>query len=116
MERNRERRRFPRHESEFFIRYKDAHDPNAKWDIAQAKNISLGGMLFSTGEEFPSETILLTKFQVPTLASEEPIEFLAKVAFVKKGTTICSTGVSFYGSNTTARAKIRKFVSFLSTH
>ncbi len=60
-----ERRRFIRIHANFVVSYFDVTAYEAKSDITQTRNISAGGILFTTDKKFPSGTVLKLKLRLP---------------------------------------------------
>lgn len=64
-----ERRKYVRINKTFVISYTDMSDAQAKSDVSQTKNISIGGVLFTTDRDFPPDTILKVKLKLPDLSN-----------------------------------------------
>ena len=60
-----ERRRFVRVKGNFVVSYKDITTKEAKTDVSQTKDISVGGLLFTSQEKFALGTILSLKLRLP---------------------------------------------------
>ncbi|MFC1624130.1 PilZ domain-containing protein [Candidatus Omnitrophota bacterium] len=60
-----ERRRFVRIDAEFMVYYTAIHERPPRSNAGQSRNISIGGILFITGREFPVGTILVVKIRLP---------------------------------------------------
>ena len=73
-----ERRKFVRIAGTFVISYSDITTADAKSDVSQTKNISLGGILFTAGQQFKAGTVLKIKLRLP----DTPDYFDAKVKVI----------------------------------
>jgi len=73
-----ERRKFIRIKGSFVISYSDISSVQAKSDISQTKDVSLGGILFTTDRKFEVGTILRIKLKLP----ESPDYLKVKVKVV----------------------------------
>ena len=62
-----ERRKYIRVDARFVVSYKEAFKDTPRTDITQTKNISFGGMLFTTDREFKTGTILKVKIRLPNI-------------------------------------------------
>ncbi|MBU1887649.1 MAG: PilZ domain-containing protein [Candidatus Omnitrophica bacterium] len=60
-----ERRKFVRIDANFMISYSDITTAETKSDLTQTKNISMGGILFTTDRKFQPDTILKVKIRLP---------------------------------------------------
>jgi len=60
-----ERRQFPRIDGTFVVSYGEALDDRQKIDITQTRNISEGGLLFTTDRKFQSGIVLKLKLRLP---------------------------------------------------
>ena len=60
-----EKRRYVRIKGNFVVSYKDITTQEAKSDISQTKDISAGGLLFTSQEKFSPGTILKLKLRLP---------------------------------------------------
>jgi hypothetical protein len=63
-----ERRRHPRINGRFVVSYL-TRENGRRFDISQAKNISLGGMLFTSCEKFVENTSITLKIRLPFFSS-----------------------------------------------
>lgn len=77
----RDKRRFPRIKGRFIIRYR-IHGHEEIEDVAQAKDFSFGGILFTTSKEFPPGTLLDTEVQLPV--SNAKLDLIGKVLSSKE--------------------------------
>ena len=73
-----ERRRFVRIGGSFIVSYTDISTAQLKTDITQTKDISLGGILFTTDKKLKSGSVLRIKVRVP----ESPDYLNLKVSVV----------------------------------
>ena len=107
-----ERRKFVRIDGNFVISYSDISTAEAKSDLTQTKNISLGGILFTTGEKFKPGTILKVKIRLP----DSPEYLNAKVKVIDSKQRIrgimYDTRVRFIGIKDEDRAAIRRMVEY----
>lgn len=104
-----DRRRYPRFDFPFFIRYKKNGEglPNTKKErgnilfigkdegLSITQNVSIGGICFVTKEPFPLRTKLTIEIFTPF--KSEPFSALVEVMWQKKRTLISTylTGISF---------------------
>lgn len=76
-----ERRKHPRISGSFIVSYRIPEEAD-KVDISQIKNLSLGGMLFTTNRQFPPNTKLALEIRLPF--DPHPIMLIAKVIESRK--------------------------------
>lgn len=107
-----ERRRFVRVSGNFVVSYTDVTTQETKSDITQTKNISLGGILFTTDREFPLGTILKIKLRLPD--SREYINLKVKVVGSKERMkdVLYETRVKFIGIKDEDKDCIRRIVEY----
>jgi hypothetical protein len=67
MNKQRERRKFERIQKQFVLTYK-VRGKDEKFEVSQIKNISEGGILFTTSKDFLPETILEIELKTPISA------------------------------------------------
>ena len=67
MEKKDERRKYERVEKHFILSYK-VRGKEEKHEVSQIKNISEGGMLFTTSKDFLPQTILEIELKTPVSA------------------------------------------------
>jgi len=60
-----ERRKFARVDGTFVVSYKDVSTGQAKTDVTQTRDISAGGIKFTTDRSFAPDTILKLKLRIP---------------------------------------------------
>jgi len=105
-----ERRRFIRIPGNFVVFYRDITNEVSKADVSQAKNISLGGLLFSTDRKFEEGRILEVKIKLPT----SPDYIVVKVEVVGSKQIVenllSDTRVKFVALKEEDRDAIRKLV------
>ncbi|MFH1478415.1 MAG: PilZ domain-containing protein [Candidatus Omnitrophota bacterium] len=109
-----EKRKSPRFNVGFIVRYKDAKDPDAKWDISQGRDISAGGASFAISKKLSINTVLSTKVDPPIFGGRDTIEALTKVQYVKGEKMIYNAGVSFMDLKESTKKKIQDFLKSLS--
>jgi len=111
MNKERERRRFERIQKQFVLTYK-VRGKNEKYEVSQIKNISEGGMLFTTSKDFLQETVLEVELKTPI--SAKGVNFLAKVVESQQVIEglIYNTRVSFMEVDEQAQYLIKETVDF----
>ena len=72
-----EKRKYPRIEWHFVIRFRLKDKPDAKWEASSIKDIGEGGCLFHGGQSYKVGDILEIKIQFPAL--KEPLHFTGEV-------------------------------------
>jgi len=75
-----ERRKSKRINRHFVITYR-VHDRDTQYDLSQIKNISKGGLRFTTSKQYPEGTILSLELRTPV--TTDRIKFLGKVVSSK---------------------------------
>jgi len=105
-----ERRKFARIDGTFVVSYTDITTQERKSDISQTKNISLGGILFTTDKVFSSGAILKLRLRLP----DAPDYINIKVRVVEsrqrvKG-LLCETRAKFISIREEDKAYISKVV------
>lgn len=105
-----ERRKFIRVNGTFVVSYSDVTSQQPKRDISQTKNISLGGLLFTTDREFNPGSVLSVKLRLP-----ESLEYLSlKVQVVdskpKVKGVVYDTRVKFMGLTDKEKKAIKNIV------
>ncbi|MBC8473923.1 MAG: PilZ domain-containing protein [Candidatus Omnitrophica bacterium] len=60
-----ERRKFTRVDGTFVVSYTDVSTAQAKTDVTQTRDISAGGIKFTTDRSFAPDTILKLKLRIP---------------------------------------------------
>ncbi|MEE8317401.1 MAG: PilZ domain-containing protein [Candidatus Omnitrophota bacterium] len=105
-----ERRRFTRIDGTFVVSYTDITTQERKSDISQTKDISLGGILFTTDKVFPSGTILKLKIRLP----DAPDYINMKVRVVESRQRVkglfCETRAKFISIKEENKAYISKVI------
>ncbi|MBU1062532.1 MAG: PilZ domain-containing protein [Candidatus Omnitrophica bacterium] len=109
-----ERRRFVRIPGSFVVFYRDITNEVSKADVTQTKNISLGGLLFSTDRQFEAGRILELKIKLPT--SPDYIVVNVRVVDSKQivKNLLSDTRVKFISLKEEDRDAIRKLVEHYS--
>ena len=108
-EKNTEKRKFPRVDARFVISYRIIEEDKIT-DLTQTKNLSLGGMLFTTMENFPTGTQLAVEMRVPV--DRDPVKIIGKVidsCKVTKG-TIYNTRIEFLSVDDKHADKIKETI------
>lgn len=111
-----EKRKYPRYEARFSIKYRESNDPDAEWLTGQVKNISLGGMLFRTHKKLSVSTGLVFKLQAflkDTSMGVELVEIHAKVLDVVESTIDYDTRVIFIELDEASKSIFRQFLDCL---
>jgi|GEM_PF-4237862 len=116
-----EKRKYPRYEVKFLVKYKEADDSKPKWNVSQVKNLSLGGLAFISAEKYSQETTLVLKLQLPHAGLESAkneILTLAKVKHVHEkhlgaDSYIYFTGVAFVEVDESNKSQIQAHISSL---
>jgi len=106
-----ERRKYERIAKQFVLTYK-VRGKEEKYEVSQIKNISLGGMLFTTSKDFLPNTLLEIELKAPV--SAKAINLLAKVVDSQKVVEglIYNTRVSFVEVEESAKDLIKETVDF----
>ena len=73
---DKEKRKYPRVDARFVVSYRIVEDDNIM-DLSQIKNLSLGGMLFTTMDHFDPGTQLSIEMRVPV--DPHPVEIVGRV-------------------------------------
>ena len=82
MSNNDEKRRFPRIEGRFPLKYKDLRKTNGESTGSVSKNVSEGGVRFRSDRFISLACRLVVELNLPTLT--KPIKAVSKVAWIKK--------------------------------
>ncbi len=107
-----EKRRFVRVSGAFVVSYTEEYGPKAA-DISQTKNISIGGLLFTTHRGFLPDAILSLKIRIP-----ETLEYINLKAKVIESVQIIKdlmydTRVAFIQVGDEDKVAISKTVEYL---
>ena len=108
-EKNIEKRKYPRVDARFVVSYRIVEEDEIK-DLTQTKNLSLGGMLFTTMENFPAGTQLEVEMRVPV--DRDPVNIIGRVidsCRVAKG-TIYNTRIAFLSVDDKHADKIKETI------
>jgi len=105
-----ERRRFVRVEGSFVVSYKDITTSEGKSDITQTKNISLGGILFTTDREFPPGTLLRLNMRLPYVSTY--INVKAQVVDCTKKGILYNTRAKFVGLKDEDKEAINRIIEY----
>jgi hypothetical protein len=113
-EQQQERRRAPRIKKQLMVQYKSQGDIY-KWNIGAVRDFSELGMLITTEEFFPNDTVLNFRFKLPS----NPFEYLdingRVVACDKIGTTGHSTKIELLDMKPEHKDSFRTYINwFLS--
>lgn len=105
-----ERRKFVRIDKTYIISYRNASAKELRNDVTQTKNISAGGLLFTTDRQFSPETVLIVKLRLP--GASDCIETELKVVDSKQrtNTTFYETRGKFIGIKEEDRNAIKRLV------
>ncbi len=107
-----ERREFIRIPGSFVVSYQDISTAEARSNITQTKNISAGGLLFTTDEKFRPGTVLRLKLRLP----DSPDYIHVKVQVVGSKSTprgmLTETRVKFIGIKDEDKAAITRLVNY----
>ncbi len=105
-----ERRRFVRVNGTFVVNYKDISVAYSKNDISQTRNISEGGLLFTTDKKFKKDTVLKLKLRLPD--SRDFIDVKVKVvgSMQRVKNIMYETRVKFIGITDEGKDSIKKIV------
>jgi len=107
-----ERRKFLRVDGTYVVSYRDISAEIPKGDVTQTKNISVGGILFTTGRSFAAGAILAVGLRLP--GSLDYINIQVKVVESKhkgKGKSIMyDTRVKFIDLKETDSKYIQKII------
>jgi c-di-GMP-binding flagellar brake protein YcgR len=105
-----ERRRFVRVGGTFVVSYCDVSGAESRSDITQTKNISAGGIMFTTDREFPAGTILRVRLRLPDALDYINVK-IQVVGSNKKGKGfLYDTRGKFIGIKEEDREAIKKIV------
>jgi hypothetical protein len=107
-----ERRKFVRIDGTFVISYSDVTGQEPKIDLSQTKNISVGGILFTTGKQYDPGATLKIKLRLP----DAPDYLSAKVRVISckeklKG-ILYDTRVKFTGIREEDKDAINKIIEY----
>ena len=106
-----EKRKYPRVDARFIVSYRIIeHDKII--DITQTKNLSLGGILFTTTQYFTPGTQLAVDMRVPV--DPNPVEIVGKVVDsckVAKGGSIYNTRIEFLTIDEQHANKIKETIN-----
>ena len=111
-----DRREFPRLKGSFIVSYKILDEINNA-DLSQTKNISEGGMMFTTDKAFPEGTLLTLYVRLPFV--EEKIELTGRVLQSKEVVKdiIYETRICFLETPADVLNRVRDVVNrFLDQH
>jgi hypothetical protein len=104
-----EKMKFPRVNARFVISYRIVEQDKII-DLTQIKNLSLGGMLFTTMENFTAGTQLAVEMRVPV--DTDPVKIIGKVidsCKVARG-TIYNTRIEFLSIDDKHADKIKETI------
>lgn len=107
-----ERRRFVRIKGNFVVSYKDITTKEAKTDVSQTKNISVGGLLFTSQEKFAPGAILSLKLRLPDNPDyiNVKVEVVASKQLVKD--VLYDTRAKFVKIGDVQKDYIRKIIDY----
>jgi len=107
-----ERRKFVRIDGTFVVSYSDVRTPNPKTDITQTKNISTGGILFTTDRLFAPGTILRLRLRLPDSADyiNIKVQVVGSNPLQKGRSLLHETRVKFTGMREEDREAIKRIV------
>ncbi|MBU3911063.1 MAG: PilZ domain-containing protein [Candidatus Omnitrophica bacterium] len=107
-----ERRRFVRIAANFMVSYSDITTAEAKNDLTQTKNISMGGILFTTDRKFQPDTILKVKIRLPD--SSDYLHAKVKVIDSRQRIrgVLYDTSVQFIGIKDEDKDAIKRVVEY----
>jgi len=105
-----ERRKFVRIDKTYIISYRDASSKELKSDVTQTKNISAGGLLFTTDKQISPKTILMVKLRLP--GASDYIDTKVKVVDSKQkvNTVFYETRAKFVEIREEYRDAIKKII------
>ncbi|MFH1654993.1 MAG: PilZ domain-containing protein [Candidatus Omnitrophota bacterium] len=111
MDKEKERRKFERIKKHFVLTYK-VRGKEEKYEVSQIKNISEGGMLFTTSKDFLPQTILEIGLKTPISAKN--INLITKVIESQTAVEglIYNTRVSFIEVDEESKLMIKETVDF----
>ena len=95
-----ERRKFLRINANFVVSYYIYPSERNKSDMTLTRNLSLGGICFTTDRNFDLDTILHISLKLPKI--NRLIVFLGRVVYtkkLKKGLSLYDTGIKFVEAN-----------------
>ena len=108
-----ERRKSKRLRIHFVIAYR-AHEAGAKYDLSQIKDISKGGLHFTTSRQYSSGAVLSIELRTPI--SRDRIKLLGKVVAseVLMDGLIYDTRVTYIDMDKDTEVLIEKIIQYLS--
>ena len=89
------KRKYFRLDKAIIVSYALKSDPFKRYDLTQTRNISYGGILFTTNKYFKKGAVLKMIIKFPFLRERINIEGEVVYCGLKKG-TVCEIGVSFF--------------------
>jgi len=107
-----ERRRLVRIEAHFIGYYKEIFEDKLKSDVSQTKNISEGGLLFTTDRQFEKGTMLEVKLRLPDMTDFCVVNVQVMDSRPLAKNLVFDTRVSFINLNEEVKSAIRKIVDF----
>ncbi len=107
-----ERRQFIRISGNFVVSYIDVTTKEAKSDITQTRNISAGGILFTTDKKFPAGAMLRVKLKLPDTPDYIDIKVRVVGSHQLVKGILYDTRVKFIRIREEDRAFIRKMVDY----
>lgn len=107
-----ERRRYVRIKGNFVLSYKDITTQEAKSDISQTKDISVGGLLFTSQQKFSPGTLLKLKLRLPDTPDyiNVKVEVVASRQLVKN--VMYDTRAKFVKIDDKHKDYIRKIIDY----
>ena len=104
-----EKRKHPRIEANFVVSYR-VKDPSARYDLSQTKNISQGGILLITNQEFDKGTKLTIVIRFPLIPEKIEIDgaVIDSKEVVRK--LIYETRIQFVNLNKEFFIKLGEFI------
>jgi len=105
-----ERRQFTRISGNYVVSYIDVTTKEAKSDITQTRNISAGGILFTTDKKFPAGTMLRVKLRLPDTSDYIDVKVRVVGSHQRVKGILYDTRVKFIRIRDEDKAFIRRMV------
>ena len=105
-----ERRKFVRVDGTFVVNYRDISVAYPKSDISQTRNISEGGLLFTTDKEFKKDTVLKLRLRLPDSSDYIDIKVRVVGSIQRLKNIMYETRVRFIGITDEGKDGIKKIV------
>lgn len=107
-----DRRKYPRIGRTFIVSYREISSAGLKFDVSQTKNISEGGLLFTTNRKFPKGVILELKIRLPQFSDFVTLNVQVVDSGDVGGGLIADTRVKFISVKEDVKKAIKEIIDY----